>query len=654
VDIVLVVLAAAVVACTAAVPAAALAGRSLAAFVLATWLFAWIEVAAVSGALSLAHAFQRVPLLVSFAVLLAASAVAKRRSGIRLPPLRPGIDGVRDAVHDPVLAVLAATAGAAFAYVVALGVFVAPNEDDALAYHLLRAALWKQDHAIGWLGPYVDGRANAFPPLAEIGVAATMVVGGTERLVALPQLTALPVAALSAFALGRRIGLDVRPSLFGALCFFLLPFPLIQSQTALNDVVLISLTGAAAVFVLGSRTKDLLLAGVAVMLMVATKTPAFLVLPALALLALLMHPLRRLPAVATVGAAAIALGSSWYFVTLGHSGSLAGGLSEHNMPARRLDVVEMVGRFLRYVLSSLELPAAPGSDRLLYPLAGAVLGAAGIVLGRRALALAGAIVASTALLLPLGRATDRVWLEAWEGLGQPVIANFESPLDPPYARYAGPAGLLLLIASTALGVRLLRRGRLPRPAAALLAAPLLSLLTLAILIGYLMDNPRLVLGGVVLAAGTWGLAYSIRAVAVSAAALSAVLALTAVVWYPKKPAGLRLLEPVSEQSAWTRPRWVLQEKEEGTAPFLRLIAEVVPEDARLAVSTGIDPYTFFGPRLSRHVEPVSSHPRALDADWLVLAGGATPACPSAWTTVPGPPGEPWALYRRTRQGCPIS
>jgi hypothetical protein len=653
VDILLVVLATVAVSFTAAVPSAKLAGRSVAVFCLAWWLCAWVEVVAVALGLSLVDAFERGPMLVAIAALLLAALAVKHLTGTRLPPLRDAGRELRDAVRDPVLAVLAGTSAAAYAYVVALGIFVAPNEDDALAYHLLRAALWRQDHAIGWLGPYVDGRANAFPPLAEIGVASTMVIGESERLVALPQLAALPVAAVAAFALGRRIGLAVRPSLFGALCFFLLPFPLIQSQTALNDVVLVAMAGAAAVFVVGRRTEDLALTGIAVALMVATKTPAFFVLPTLALLAWLSQPRRRLPRVAAVGAAAIAIGSSWYVVTIVYTGTPTGGLRERNDPLDPLDVVGMIGRFLRYVLSSLELPSAPGYDRLLYPLVGAVFGAIGIVLGRRAFTLAGAIVASTALLLPVARGADRVWLEAWTAVGRSHIGRFEYPLDPPYARYTGPAGLLLLVVSTVVGIRLLWRGVLPRPSVALLAAPLLTLLPLAILIGYSQDNPRLALGGVVLAAGTWGLAYRIRAVAVAAATLSALLALTGMVWYPKKPAGLQLLGPVSAQSAWTQPRWVIQEKESGTSPFLRLVAKVVPEDARIAVGGPIDPYTFFGRRLRRHVEPVSVDAVGVDGNWLVLPRDAPPACPSAWSPVTGPPGQPWALYRRSGPDCPV-
>ncbi len=651
-DILLVALAAGAVACTAGVPAAALAGRSVAAFALAVWLFAWVEVAVVALGLSLFDAFERGPVLAVYAVLLVAALAAGRRAHVGLPPLRRAAEAFRDALRDPVLAVLAGTGAAAYAYVVALGIFVAPNEDDALAYHLLRAALWRQDHAVGWLGALVDSRANVFPPLAELGVSTTMVVGGSERLVAVPQLVALPAAAVAAYALGRRIGLGVRPALFGALCLFLLPFPLLQSQTALNDVVLMGLTGAAAVFALGMRRMDVGLCGVAIALMVGTKTPAFLVLPALVLVVLLAQTRRRLLVFGAAGAVAIAAGSAWYLLSVHHTGTASGGLAEDNVPHDRLDVVDMTGRFLRYLLSSLELPAAIGADRLLYPLAGAILAAIGLGLGRRALATGGAIVACAALLLPLARVSDRVWRKGWDVLGRPAIGRLDYPLDPPYARYVGPVGLLLVVVSTVLGIRLLRRKALPNVAGALLAAPFVSMLALAVLIGYSIDNPRLVLGGVVLAAGTWGLAYRIRAVAVAAAALSIVVVATALVWYPKKPAGLRLLEPTHEQSAWTRPRWVLQETVGGTAPFLELVAETVPGSARIAVTSGIDPYTFFGPRLRRHVEPVPSGAVHVDGDWLVVAARDAPACPSAWRAVSGPTGQPWALLRRIGPDCP--
>jgi hypothetical protein len=498
----------------------------------------------------------------------------------------------------------------------------------------------------------VDGRANAFPPLAEIGVSSTMVIGGTERLVGLPQLVGLPAAAVAAFALARRIGLDVRAALFGALCLFLLPFPLLQSQTALNDVVLMGLTGAAAVFALGRRNQDLLLAGIAVALMVATKTPAFLAFPSLALLVLLAQPRRRLPFFAVAAAISIVLGSGWYLFTHAHTGSLSGGLEETNVPDDRLDVVDMAGRFLRYLLSTLELPAAVGRDRLLYLLAGALFVGAGVLLRRRAAVVAGVVVASAVLLVPVARALNRAWLEGWQSLGRGALGELAYPLDPPYARGTGPVGLLLIVVSTVVGVRLLRRGRLPRAAAALLVAPFASLLALAVVVRYSMDNPRLVLGGVVLAAGTWGLAYRVRPVAIAAAVLSIIVSVTAVTWYPKKPSGVRLLEPAHERSAWTRPRWVLQEREGGTAPFLRLVSEAVPETARIAVRSGIDSYTFFGPRLRRHVDLVTAGATGIAADWLVTPVGDLPACALAWREVPGPRGQPWELFRRTRPGCP--
>ncbi len=68
-------------------------------------------------------------------------------------------------------------------YAVALGLGTPQNDFDTIFDHLWRAGLWMQNQAVGYpecaCAPYV----NAYPPHGEMGVLATMVLGGSDRYV---------------------------------------------------------------------------------------------------------------------------------------------------------------------------------------------------------------------------------------------------------------------------------------------------------------------------------------------------------------------------------------------------------------------------------------------------------------------------------------
>ena len=64
---------------------------------------------------------------------------------------------------------------------------------------------------------------NLFPPNAEIGQLATMLLGGRDRYAALPQLLAYLMLALSVAGLARRVALSVKEAAFAACAFATLP-----------------------------------------------------------------------------------------------------------------------------------------------------------------------------------------------------------------------------------------------------------------------------------------------------------------------------------------------------------------------------------------------------------------------------------------------
>src|SRR5262249_51415630 len=165
----------------------------------------------------------------------------------RAPSFRAARAACREALRDPLVAILAVAVAAAsrdrvavaaaIGYVAALIVGTAPNDYDALWYHLARAAFWKQQHAVAYIAGANDARLNGFPPNAEILDAFTMILGKTERFVGFVQLSALLAAMVAVAGIARRIGLTVPHALFGALLFGTLPVVILQSATALNDLV---------------------------------------------------------------------------------------------------------------------------------------------------------------------------------------------------------------------------------------------------------------------------------------------------------------------------------------------------------------------------------------------------------------------------------
>ncbi len=642
------------VAVAAAVPASIVARESVVAFLLALWVFGFALVVGVSLLLSLAHWLTRVGLLAAFTAVCLASLAHAAVHGVRPPPFSFALRSAQETLRDPVLAILAATGLAAYAYATLLAVLTAPNEDDAVAYHLLRAAFWKQDHAIGWIAGPVDARANVSPPVAEIGVAVSMVLNQGERFVALAQLLAVPACALAAYGLARRIGLDRRAAAFGGLCVPLLPLVLLQSSTAMNDLVPAAFAGAAAYFALRDRAADILVAGLAVALMLGTKTAGLLLLPALALVVTLGQPVRRWALCAGVGLAGILAGSAWYLVDQHETGSLTGGLADAQGASDGLDLVAPAARFVRYLTTAVEVSGAVGADRLLYVLVGGVLVVAGLAAHRRSLGVAGLLVGAVPLLLPVRRMLDEGYRRFFWKIGRHDLFgldngdNRDTIASTAYTWY-GPVGLLLSAAALALVIREVRRRSLPPVAVAIALAPLVSLATMALVLAWNGVYGRLIMGAIVIGAAAWGVLYRFRAVSIAVAAVSAVLALTSLVWSNQKPLGVRLLEPARAESAWTAKRWELQEFVDGTAPFLGLVETTVPADARIAVATGLPPYTFFGSHLTREVHLVEPGTTNVPGDWLVLTAGTPPTCPTSWE--PSGHADGYALWRRTGPDC---
>jgi hypothetical protein len=81
------------------------------------------------------------------------------------------------------------------------------------------------------------------------------------------------------FGLARRLGLEASAAWFAGLAFLSLPLVLLQSSTALNDLVVGSFLVAATFLLLGTTRVELVLGAAAVAQAVGTKFTAYIALP---------------------------------------------------------------------------------------------------------------------------------------------------------------------------------------------------------------------------------------------------------------------------------------------------------------------------------------------------------------------------------------
>ena len=238
--------------------------------------------------------------------------------------LRDGASALRRALEDPLCAVLGVAVLVAFGYAVVLGLSTPQNDFDTIVDHLWRAAVWRENEAVGYprcdCAPYV----NAYPPHGEMGVLATTVLGGADRYVALVQASAFVALAVGVVGVARGLGLSRREALLGALLVATLPVIALQASTAQNDLVVASFLVAAVALLLDTGRGAPWLAGGATALAVGTKVTAVFGIPILLVVAFLAASTRRgqrLTGV-LVGAAA---GAYWYVVNWAEAGSWDAG-----------------------------------------------------------------------------------------------------------------------------------------------------------------------------------------------------------------------------------------------------------------------------------------------------------------------------------------
>jgi hypothetical protein len=631
-------------------------------FVLATYVLAWSWLVAVALLLSPPELVTRGWLIAGIAVGLVGAIVTWVARG-RPPPPSPShaAASLKDALRRPAVAVLAIVVGLGAAYTFALGVLTPVVDGDAHAYHLARAAFWKQAQEIGYIANALEPRLNVNPPNAEIGQLATMLLSGSDRYVTLPQLAAYGALTLAVVGLGRRVGLSVPEAVFGGLVFATLPVVFVQASGALNDLVVASFVAAAAYFALRPGRSALLLFALALGLAIGTKFTAVLALPMLAVVIALARPRRRLPLLAGAAAVGLAFGSVWYLVNLRETGSPDGDLAESAEQRVPIAIAAIAWNGARLAFDLVDMPGSGRPYSSLFAVAGLVLALIGLAYTRRTgrpswpFLLAALVTACIAALPSVSGLYERALFKTWLLVGEPEDKPVGNALRinddaDSTVSWFGPLGMLLLVAFPVAAVVLRRRHAVSTALLGMSLAPLLLLVTFSLTIVWDPWRGRFLIAGVALAAAAWGVLLRWPAAAGAVAAIGATALALSLANNLGKPSGLGdiwapRVPGLSTSTIWGAPRWDAETRlrpGEGEAFLYRYLEKNVPPDARVALAVRGNDYIFpyFGPRVSREITLVRPHERVPpEAEWLVISPLTRPArCPESWRSeYPRPP-----------------
>jgi hypothetical protein len=224
--------------------------------------------ALLTESLGLFHLIQRGPLLLAWAVILAAGAVYLWRSRPSWPKftIRP-------------FAAAAALAIAAIALLIAATAWLSPpNTFDAMAYHLPRVVYWAQARSVAFFPtPYLS--QISAPPLAEYLMLHTYVLSGGDHFVNLVSAVAFVGCVIGVSSIAAALHLYSRSQAVAAILCATLPSGILQASGAKNDCLTALWLVCLVYFALRSEPAY---AGLAFGLALATKGTAYVFAPPLA------------------------------------------------------------------------------------------------------------------------------------------------------------------------------------------------------------------------------------------------------------------------------------------------------------------------------------------------------------------------------------
>ncbi|HVW17199.1 MAG TPA: glycosyltransferase family 39 protein [Solirubrobacteraceae bacterium] len=513
---------------SSALLAAAMRVAGRAAFLLATALLGAAQVVGLALLATPFHALTRTWWLAGHADVLALAAAAWWATGRPLPagPWLPARAGVAAQVRrHPAVATVVVLAVALAVFQLVLGLTTAPLNYDSMTYHLSRAAYWLQHESIAHY-PGGTVRQLASPPNAEIGLAWTMALAGSDTYVSLVQWLALWACALGVWMLARELRVARAGAAFAAAVWVLLPGPIVESATTQNDLVVTAFVLATTAFGIRALRRrdraDTALAGIAFGLALGAKSSLVFMLPALAvvLVAALveLRPSRR--TVAGLGAALVAgaavFGAYGYAANVADYGGPFGGL--RNLQERTGPLVPNVGR-LSWSLVDSPGVSAPWVD----PALGRTLG---------------------------------TWLSGWKDDGFDFVLGTDTDED----RVAGGLVVLLVLVPLAFALALRRRG--PPIRRTLAIGAILSVVAFGTTQLATPFNGRIIMPAYALAVPLLGVVWRRPWARSLTVALAVTSALPVVLANPYKP----VLTQPGTPTIWSYPRYVQMTM---TRPYIR-------------------------------------------------------------------------------------
>jgi hypothetical protein len=205
---------------------------------------------------------------------------------------------------------------------------------------------------------------------------------------------------------------------------------------------------------------------------------------------------------------------------------------------------------------------------------------------------------------------------------------------------------------------LLRGGRTTSRALVLtacLGVPLVLLATNSFAFAWQEQRGRFFVFAAAIAAAGFGVLERSATARWAGATVSVLTLGLTIVHYSARPLGVELLEPRTEPTLWTAPRWEAQSAYSRDAPevgeALRRVADEIPIDATIALARVVQApyYPLLGPgpwRQAVFVPPDGHIPR--EASWVAIPiGGHADVPPTEWRLLPGTgTGDAWTIYRR--------
>jgi 4-amino-4-deoxy-L-arabinose transferase-like glycosyltransferase len=192
--------------------------------------------------------------------------------------------------REPLLALLFFSIALAYGFALAQIVHIPQNNMDSLSTHLSRIVFWRQNGSFFPWQTYLFNQVW-YPVNAQLQTYWTLLFLGSDRLVGIAQWLAALASAMGVFGMARFFGYNPRQSAFAALIFLSFPLIALQSTTTQTDLVTTVFFILAVYFlVLGlrdGRLSLLSLSAISIGLGVGVKKSYFLLLPVLAVLALL-------------------------------------------------------------------------------------------------------------------------------------------------------------------------------------------------------------------------------------------------------------------------------------------------------------------------------------------------------------------------------